>query len=431
MGLPKGKLSLVSHGPERTKELPDFKVAVSLSELEFDQHTMIKKFTLLVLLLVSAWFTAWVTVDRSLPSPVHERARKNQATPDLLARVDIAPRGEALTFARFKQNGQPRLILVTDFVKGQVSGIDIQSQLPDGAADPIALFNLMGYAALEALEGPPVKVAADDLILPFPGTDNQIAVGINYPAHSDETAITQSFVFPKRTAATDHRAKVPARDYLLDYEIELGFVLLNDLSRDALPKYVGLVLSSDYTDRAALMRHVNLRDVSSGEGFTQGKSERGFMPVGNLFVIPKDFQRFYKSLKLELWCNGEKRQEAKPANLIWDVQRILFEALARESLRWKWNNEVVSLPIKDRRIPARTMILSGTPGGVIYRQPTARDIFLGVSETFFMLRWFQPQTVVEPFLRNEHFSRRYLKPGDIVQMKANRLGTISNRIVAE
>ena len=77
------------------------------------------------------------------------------------------------------------------------------------------------------------------------------------------------------------------------------------------------------------------------------------------------------------------------------------------------------------------MILSGTPGGVIYQQPTARDIFLGLSETFFMLHWFQPQTVVEPFLRNEHYSRRYLKPGDIVQMKADRLGTISNQIVAE
>ncbi|MBK9625847.1 MAG: fumarylacetoacetate hydrolase family protein [Rhodocyclaceae bacterium] len=392
---------------------------------------MVKKFSLLVLLLVSAWFTAWVVVDRSSPSQVYERARKNKATPELLARVDIAPRGEALTFARYMQNGQPRLILVTDFDKGRVSGIDIQSQLKDSSADPIVLFNLMGYSALEALENPSVQVAAEELILPFPGTDNQIAVGINYPAHSAETAITQSFVFPKRTVATDHRAKVPARDYLLDYEIELGFVLLNDLSRDALPKYVGLVLSSDYTDRATLLRHVNLRDVSSGEGFTQGKSERGFMPVGNLLIIPKDFQHFYKNLKLELWCNGEKRQEAHPAHLIWDVQRILYEALARESLRWKWNNEVVSLPVKDRRIPARTMILSGTPGGVIYQQPTARDIFLGLSETFFMLRWFQPQTVIEPFLRNEHYSRRYLKPGDIVQMKADRLGTISNQIVAE
>jgi 2,4-diketo-3-deoxy-L-fuconate hydrolase len=392
---------------------------------------MIKKLTLLVLLLVSAWFTAWVTVDRSLPSPVKERARKNKASPELLARVEIAPRGEALTFARFKRNGQPHLILVTKFDKGQVTGIDVQSQFPASAADPIALFNLMGYSALQSLDGPIVRVAASDLILPFPGTDNQIAVGINYPAHSDETAIAQSFLFPKRTVATDHRANVPARDYLLDYEIELGIVLLNDLSRDALPKFVGLVLSSDYTDRAALMRNVNLREVSSGVGFTQGKSERGFMPIGNLFIIPKDFQHFYKALKLELWWNGEKRQEAHPAHLIWDVQRIFFEALARESLRWKWNNEIVSLPVKNHRIPARTMILSGTPGGVIYRQPTARDIFLGVSETFFMLRWFQPQTVVEPFLRNEHYSRRYLKPGDIVQMKADRLGTISNQIVAE
>ncbi len=392
---------------------------------------MVKKLTLLVLVLVLAWFAVWVMVDRLPSSPIHERARKNKASPELLARVDIAPRNEALTFARFKQNGQPRLLLVTEYDEDQVSGIDVQNQFPGSSADPIVLFNLMGYSALQDIDGPSMRVATKDLILPFPGTDTQIAVDINYPMRSDETPVTQSFVFPKRTAATDHRANVPARNYLLDYQIELGFVLLNDLSRDALPKYVGLVLSSDYTDRAALMRNVNLRNVSSGEGFTQAKSERGFMPVGNLFIIPKDFQRFYKSLKLELWCNGEKRQEAHPANLIWDIERIFFETLARESLRWTWNREVVSLPIRERRIPARTMILSGSPGGSIYKQPTPRDIFLGISESFFMLRWFQPEAVVEPFLRNEHYSRRYLKPGDIVQMKADRLGTISNQIVAE
>ena len=91
-------------------------------------------------------------------------------------------------------------------------------------------------------------------MLPFTGTDNQIAVGINYPAHADETAIVDSFLFPKRTTATAHLASIPARDYLLDYEIELGLVLLNDLSPNEIPNFLGLVLSSDYIDTAALMR---------------------------------------------------------------------------------------------------------------------------------------------------------------------------------
>jgi len=351
--------------------------------------------------------------------------------PPEMGRLEIAPRGEALTFARFRHGDEAHLLLVTGFGDRQVSGIDIQQGWPGSASDPISLFNATGYSTLEKLSGTPISIDVKDLLLPFSGTDNQIAVGINYPAHSEETSVDDSFLFPKRTTATTHVASVEARDYLLDYEIELGFVLLNDLGRDELPKFMGLVLSSDYTDRAALMRHANLRDVSSGDGFTRGKSERGFMPTGNLFVIPKDYLRFYKTLKLELWYNGEKRQEANPSELTWDIQRIFVESFAREARSWMWKGEHVSLPMKDGRILERTLFLSGTPGGVIYQKPTPRQMFLGVSELFFSLDWSRLQTVVEPFLREEYRSGRYLKPGDLVQMKADRLGTMSNRIVAQ
>ena len=348
-----------------------------------------------------------------------------------MGRLEIAPRSEALTFARFNRGDLPHLLLVNSFSDGKVIGIDIQQQLPGSASDPISLFNAIGYSSLAELTGMSVSIDVKDLLLPFTGTDNQIAVGINYPAHSDETAVVDSFLFPKQTTATAHLAIVPARDYLLDYEIELGFVLLNDLARGELPKFMGLVLSSDYTDRAALIRHANLRDVSSGDGFTRGKSEPGFMPTGNLFVIPKDYERFYKTLKLELWHNGEKRQEARPAELIWDLRRIFAESFSRETRSWMWNGKPVFLPMKDGRIPARTMLLSGTPGGVIYQKPTTRQMFLGISELFFSLHWSQLQTVVEPFLREETASGRYLKPGDMVLMKADRLGTMSNRVVAD
>jgi 2-keto-4-pentenoate hydratase/2-oxohepta-3-ene-1,7-dioic acid hydratase in catechol pathway len=194
---------------------------------------------------------------------------------------------------------------------------------------------------------------------------------------------------------------------------------------------MGLVLTSDYTDRAALMRHVNLRDVSSGDGFTRGKSEPGFMPTGNLFVIPKDYLSFYKKLKLELWYNRDKRQEAHPKALIWDIRRMIAESFVREGRSWIWNGKPVALPFKDGRIQARTMFLSGTPGGVIYQKPSARQMFVGISALFFSLHWSQLQTVVEPFLREEYQSGRYLKTGDFVQMRADRLGTISNHIVAQ
>jgi 2-keto-4-pentenoate hydratase/2-oxohepta-3-ene-1,7-dioic acid hydratase in catechol pathway len=390
---------------------------------------MRRKIFALGIALVFGWFLIWQVAARWPVSQLVGTPTGSQ--PPEMGRLEIAPRGEALTFARFARGGEPHLLLVTRFSDGQVSGIDIQQQLPGSASDPISLFNATGYSTLEELSGTLISVDVKDLLLPFSGTDNQIAVGINYPAHSEETSVDDSFLFPKRTTATTHVASVQARDYLLDYEIELGFVLLNDLGRGELPKFMGLVLSSDYTDRAALMRHANLRDVSSGDGFTRGKSERGFMPTGNLFVIPKDYLRFYKTLKLELWYNGEKRQEANPSELTWDIQRIFVESFARETRTWMWNGEPVALPMKDGRILERTMFLSGTPGGVIYQKPTPRQMFLGISELFFSLHWSQLQTVVEPFLREQYRSGRYLKPGDLVLMKADRLGTMSNRIVAQ
>jgi 2-keto-4-pentenoate hydratase/2-oxohepta-3-ene-1,7-dioic acid hydratase in catechol pathway len=343
--------------------------------------------------------------------------------------LPIAPRAEALTFARFVVGADTHVLLVNGFSGGKVSGVDLQKALPTASSDPVTLFNTLGYEVLEKLEGQQISIDVGKLIVPFVGTDNQAAVGINYRAHAEETSVKDSFMFPKRTAATSHNATVAARDGLLDYEIELGFVLLEDLPLDTLPKHMGLVLASDYTDRASLIRHVNLLNINSGDGFTTGKSEPGFMPLGNLFVIPKDYLTFYPSLKLELWWNGEKKQLALPKEMNWDIRRMIAETFAREGRVWAWGNTTASLPFNNGRIAERTIFLSGTPGGVIYRKPTPRQFFMGFSEMFFTFQWTHLQSIAEPYLREEYQTQRYLKPGDLVQMRADRLGTMSNAIV--
>jgi 2,4-didehydro-3-deoxy-L-rhamnonate hydrolase len=388
-----------------------------------------KRFAVALMWLLIGWLVAW-QVAAHWPTGSAPATRQESEPPDL-DNLRIAAREDALTFARFLHDGRPRLLLVDSLRDGKVSGIDLQQQLPGSATDPIDLFNQFGYQVLQSLEGPRVNVKVSDLILPFAGTDNQVAVGINYPAHGVEADVGDSFLFPKRTLATPFQSSVPARNHLLDYEIELGFVLLTDLPRGVEPEYVGLVLASDYTDRAELVRHARLNDVTSGEGFTQGKSAVGFMPVGNLLVIPRFFRAYYRTLELGLWYNGEQRQEAHPVDMSWDFGRIIDETFARENRRWRWNDETVSLPVENEVIPARTMILSGTPAGVIYQPPTLRQLFVGVSEMFFTLQWMNPQSVIEPFLREEYLSGRYLKSGDVVQMKADRLGSIDNTIVAQ
>lgn len=366
------------------------------------------------------WLAAWGHLARAPEAP--KAPLRSEVDAALLQNLAIAPRTEALTFARFVRDGQTYLMMVSGYAKGVVSGLVVEG------SDPIALFNTNGYDALAALTGPEYKVPAEQLTLPFDGTASQIAAGVNYPAHGEEVSVKDSFLFPKQTLATDHLADVNARDALLDYEVELGFVLLEPLAKGAKPKSMGLVLASDYTDRALLMRNVKLTNVSSGEGFTEGKSPAGYMPVGELFVIPHDYESFYKALKLELWCNGEHRQLAEPAKLTWDIQRILAESFAREQTRWRYQGGEVGLPFENGAIPARTLILSGTPGGVIYAPPTTRQIFLGISQWFFTLHWLNPNTIIEPNLRESYASGRFLKAGDEVVMRADRLGSIVNKI---
>lgn len=378
-------------------------------------------------LLLLLWLVAWrIAVGRTAPAPATAEAAT--LDPTLLTGVGIAPRAEALSFARYMRGDRPRLLLVSAFRDGRLSGIDVQQALPAASDDPVSVFNEYGYRLLQDLGGAEITIAAETLLLPFAGTASQIAAGVNYPAHGEEVSVRKSFLFPKQVMATAWNAGVPARRHLLDYELELGFVLLGAQRADAPPRHLGLVLAGDYTDRAELMRHMRLTDVSSGEGFTQGKSQPGSMPLGNLLVIPQDPERFYRALKLQLWRNGVLRQEAEPAQMTWDLQQILAESFAREAVRWTWNGEPVGLPLREGTIPARTVILSGTPGGVIFEPPTPRQLFVGLSETFFTLRWLQPQHVIEPFLREAYASGRYLQPGDEIVMRADRLGLIVNRI---
>ena len=390
---------------------------------------MKKTLTVTVLILL-AWFGAWQLLAARPPAAA-ATADGPRLDPALLQRLDIAARDVALTFARAPFDDGPRLLLVSRYRNGRVRGIDLGRALPGSADDPVTLFNTHGYERLQTLRGAEIEVDARTLLLPYAGTASQIAAGVNYSAHGDEVEVDEVFLFPKQTVATTSRAPVPVRDHLLDYEIELGYLALQPLARGERPAFMGLVLASDYTDRAMLTRHVHLTDVSSGEGFTQGKSLDGSMPVGNLLVIPRDHASYSRTLQLELWRNGIKRQHAEPAQMRWDLQRILDESHARAATRWTWNGAPVALPIDNGRIPARTLMLSGTPDGVIFHPPTPRQLFLGLSETFFSLRWMQPRHVVEPFLREAYASGRYLQPGEGIVMRADRLGLIVNRIVAQ
>ncbi|MHC4564894.1 MAG: fumarylacetoacetate hydrolase family protein [Planctomycetota bacterium] len=343
---------------------------------------------------------AIVAYSSSISRPLFD----DTLTPELLHGIEIADPKETLTFARYKKRGDLQVLLVRAFQEGEVEGTNLNEYFNTDATDPIHIFTAHGYDELStaALSGSfPVSVSAEELEMPFDSGGRHIGIGANYRAHAIESgAGDEPFVFPKIPKATHFDSPVGMRKSLrLDYEAELGFVALEDISTDsAFPEFMGLVLCNDFTDRWTLVRQMDLKAPMGTTGFPDGKGKNGFLPIGNFLVIPRDLESFYPEIELSLYLNGKLRQKAKAGMMIWDPAEMLRQIFLRSN--WEFLSERGSVPLLSEggNISAGSIILSGTPEGVIFR------------------------------LANIWNRRLYLAEGDEVIIRAERMGIMRNTI---
>jgi 2,4-diketo-3-deoxy-L-fuconate hydrolase len=349
--------------------------------------------------------------------------------------VAIADPENALTFARIGSGGRRRLIAVTRYEAGIVEGVDLSVSLGLDMADPIRVFLEEGYDALLdlALQAEPsarVSVPAGELVIPLDLRDHHIAAGTNFPEHAGETSVEQGpFLFPKIVSPTGPYSPVRAGSALLDYEAEVAWVVLEPLADPTPPEYMGLVVCNDFTDRETLLRSVDVGNVESGKGFTTGKSFPGYLPVGNLFVIPRDFRAFAENLELRLYVNHRVRQRSMAREMIWDIDDLLAQTWARRSLTWEHRAEHVSLFGESEFIPDRTLIMSGTPHGTVFRGITTRQKASG------FLAWLLggwgdsiPTHAISAYIDDARSAGAYLEPGDQVAIHVDYLGVILNEV---
>jgi 2-keto-4-pentenoate hydratase/2-oxohepta-3-ene-1,7-dioic acid hydratase in catechol pathway len=357
--------------------------------------------------------------------------------PPATGSVEIAPLDEAVTFARVRRDGAHRVLAVTRWADGAVEGVDLSALLGRPVSDPIALLDdeedqgALADRIAAAPDATRVTAAAGDLDLPVELGAHHVAAGTNYPEHAGEADVTDGpFLFAKLVEPTQSRAPVSAGDGLLDYEVELAFVTLTPLeSAQATPR-LGLVVCNDYTDRATLLRHVDVWNPASGTGFTTGKSFPGYLPVGDLLVVPRDVRAFADGLELRLWVNGELRQQTRASEWIWDLDRLLAETWARRDVTWEHRGGQVSLLSPAKTIPARTLLLAGTPAGTVFQGvdvgTRARGAFAWLWSGF---EGPLPAHVVETYVRDARAAGGYLKPGDQVVIHVERLGVVANAII--
>lgn len=358
------------------------------------------------------WWSAPVPVEKS-------------SAPMPLADIAIADTDDALTFAR----SGDRTIAVSQYADGIIQGVPVG----EAGEDAISLINRLGYdGVLTLIDGATetVEIDAASLAIPVDLEAQHIAVGTNYPAHAEEAEVQDGpFLFPKYVIPTSAHAPIPLGSGLLDYEVELCLVTTGPTQASEGPRG-GLILCNDVTDRAMLLRNLDPGNPTSGEGFTDGKSALGFLPVGDLYVVPRDLGAFVQGLTLQLSVNGIERQRTVVTNWLWDLDQILIETGQARDRSWEWRQGEARLPISaDGTIPARTLILAGTPDGTVFAGVYNRAYAVGLWR-FLAGGWSESVTrhVIEAQIAHAEARNEYLEQGDQVTIRVDTMGALNNRV---
>jgi len=214
---------------------------------------------------------------------------------------------------------------------------------------------------------------------PVPRPGKLICVGLNYRDHAAESnmAVPKSPVtFSKYvTSVVGEHASIalPAVSSQVDYEAELAVVI----GRRA--KHVPIERAWDYVLGYTNLNDVSARDLQFADGqWQRGKSCDTFAPMGPAIVTHDEVGDPHK-LRIQLRLNGTTLQDSSTEQLIFGIDHVV-----------SFLSQTVTLEPGD-------VIATGTPPGVGFaRKPPV-----------------------------------FLKPGDVVEVEVEKLGVLSNPVIAD
>jgi 2-keto-4-pentenoate hydratase/2-oxohepta-3-ene-1,7-dioic acid hydratase in catechol pathway len=237
---------------------------------------------------------------------------------------------------------------------------------------------LAGAAAngIETPDGEPLHGPEFGPLLDHPG--KIICVGRNYSEHVNEMGNVESpwpetfLRLPNTVTGPYDEIKVPAVSSHVDYEGELAVVI----GRGG--RHIPAAEAEQAIFGYTIVNDVSIRDWQRrGQQWTPGKNFDGTLPVGPELVTADELD--WRDLKLETRVNGEIVQSATTAQFIFDVPAVI---------------EFVSSWLT---LEPGDLICTGTPGGVgAARKPPL-----------------------------------WLKPGDVVEVEIEGIGTLRNPVVAD
>lgn len=321
----------------------------------------------------------------------------------------LSDRYPQLCYAGDSEHAQPQLMrwafAAAQAVASESTEVQSAEIQGEGAARGEELAEDLAQDRLAELVLPPVEITVSELdsLQRF-----VIGVGLNYAEHREEVGSDEEepelLLFPKPVVPTGAYAPVragvqigelPVRPVLLlDYEVELGMVLLQDLdlgeppqSYDAFIEQVAFFTANDVSDREPII-------LDQEHGYTRGKSHPTYLPVGPWMVHgrqlrPRTRDEGEQSLEigaLVLQARpadeppvaempfGEERQLSTTDAMLhgpWSIVRLLSKAFRDGNIICMRDANGYPRFVHDAKgvIPAGSIILTGTPGGTAIREP--------------------------------------------------------------
>ena len=234
----------------------------------------------------------------------------------------------------------------------------------------------LARAAAATVSGTPVEGAA--LLAPIrPG--KILCSGVNYASHAEEnpgaTMPTEPFFFSKLPSAVvgpGEAIRIPRSTTNADYEVELAMVIGTGGYR--IPEERAL----DHVFGWTILHDVSARDVQFKDmQITLGKNPDTFAPIGPEIVTPDELGD-WSTLRVSTSLNGEVMQDEATSTMLFTPARLIA-----------FLSDLVSLEPGD-------VVTTGSPAGVgCFRDPPV-----------------------------------YLQPGDTVSVSVDRIGELTNPVVA-
>jgi 2-keto-4-pentenoate hydratase/2-oxohepta-3-ene-1,7-dioic acid hydratase in catechol pathway len=206
------------------------------------------------------------------------------------------------------------------------------------------------------------------------------------------------------------RSDFPNLSPLLDYEVEMGMVLLEDMDPSRLddPSFaprLGFFIANDLSARSIGILGEGQANRYAYWGLS--KSFPGFMPVADKAWAPGEpTPRGIPCVEIESLVNGEVRQRQSTADLIYTPTQML---------------RFIHAAFPEAPLSKGTIVLTGTPGGVAMRTPRW---LVRLGNLVGLSRFRKLATKLDGD------TSRFLEVGDEVTVRGQGLGKVSVTIAA-